>query len=931
MGLQWSLQLSWLESDPETGPSALSWGSQEELLVGSSSLILYQTKESERQIWVRRLPKPAKIAKFSYDAGLIASTGWHDRLVKIWKRQSFGSEGTRFDFTYLAHPAAVTAIHWRKPPPHKHHPHEQSVDDVLFSLCADSKIRIWAATDPHGLQGLQLWGEIDMQQSIQPRRLGDSSDSTERYALFIDNEDFTSAADSALQTRNDEDGSEDHALEHLADVLKARPDVCLVFDCQGYMSAWGIENVGRKEKKSTDIFNIAHIDDLQIPFLLDAASKDKYVCFFGFCTDQISPNFTILSHFFDGRLTWHEARLDELFNPSPCARRLEMKAVLTGHEEVIQKIFRASNGMALVSHANKNECLLWTQNHYRDRRFLQRRSHISCTEHVRGICIFDLDFLVILHSNKISLWNTRFSPASEISCHKLDIKEDLSSLLLLPEEMVRPDTYHIAAITSRFGGSVWEVRLPAGRNYKLANGYNQTPSMTEFCTFEENLQGKGGFIQPIGAPYAAVSTSSIPSHSLKNVVISYTNAGTFQAWAAIVAPKASKVRWHASSLVQTGIAKPSIVSGSPTQQVALVNMAKTGLSIWDTQTALMEYDTVFPSFETITSLCWSSTSRSQAVLAINFPYKVNILTQMRYDHTNIRPAWAPIWEINIKDLTSHPVSDSVWLGSGELVVSAGNQLFVYDEVISMTKNMIVEFDDLPQKDSSSSIHDLATYLNQPLPVYDPQFLSQGILAGDFARIYYVLFVLYKALKYFAQGDELESHLSIDFSSFYVRQEGNSFSLPLNVDEDEDIRFEDLTVSLIENLSKLTLPQLKNSKQVLLANLIECMAGTEKHSRSMDANAMRFYYFFSESQVRESQAYIDRYANNWRESVWAFNSNSQDLLIDVVSQHFNGSMMWEHARYSGMFTWITDLDALVLQTPPQPWSTANGHGSGLNSR
>ena len=879
--------------------------------MGSSSLMLYQTRESERQIWVRQLPKPAKIATFSYNASLIASTGWHDRLIKLWKRQSFGSDVTRFNFTYLAHPTTVTAICWRKPLPHKHHPHEENVDDVLFSICADNKIRIWAATDPHGLQGLQLWAEIDMQQSIQSRRLADNLASTERFAFFIDKQDFTYAADSALQTESHIAGKESHSLEHLSDVLKARPDVCVVFDRQGNMSAWGIQNVGCKARKPTDIFNIAHIDDLQIPFLLDAAPEEKQLYFFGFYSDPTLPAFTLMSHFFDGRLTWHETRLTELFDPSPRPIRLQLKAVWTGHEGIVRRMIHAANGKALMSYTSKNKCLLWTQDHDQDLRLLQRRSCVSCTEDILGICILDIDYVIILQSNKISLWNTNSCLANEVSCHKLEAKKRLSSLLLVAGQMVRPDTYYVAAITSAMSGSIWEIKLPAGRNHTLVNGYDQTPSMTKYCLFEGILHDETVSIQPIDLPSAPMSRPNLSRHSPQNVAISHTDAGTIYTWAAKVTPKISKVWWYASSSVQTCIPKPSLVSGGPIQKVALVDAARTGLSIWDTQSTLVEYDKTFNSFDTISGLCWSSTSDLQAILAVNFSYKVNVLTQRQYDHINASPAWALIREINIKDLTSHPISDSVWLGSGDLVVAAGNQLFVYDKLISMTGDTVTGFDDTLQKTASLSIFDLTSYLNRPLPVYDPIFLSQCILAGKSAQVYHILIVLHKALKYFTEDDELDSHLSLTLSSFYVSEcTADSSSSLSNVDEDQDIVFEELMVSLIEHLAMLTLPHLAKSKQLQLANLIECTTVTEKYKRALDENATIYYHFFSESKARGNQAYVDQSVTSWREIAWAFHSGCQDILIDLVSRQFSGSMVWENARCSGMFSWITDLAALV---------------------
>lgn len=122
--------------------------------------------------------------------------------------------------------------------------------------------------------------------------------------------------------------------------------------------------------------------------------------------------------------------------------------------------------------------------------------------------------------------------------------------------------------------------------------------------------------------------------------------------------------------------------------------------------------------------------------------------------------------------------------------------------------------------------------------------------------------------------------------------------------------EELAVSLNENLATLAIPQLSNHEQMHLADIIECVATAEKHRRSMDENAMRYLLFFRQHMIRKSQAPAARFNVIWREFVWAYHSDSQDILVDLVSRQFHGRMLWEHARESGMFMWMTDLAALV---------------------
>ncbi len=240
------------------------------------------------------MANPVKFANFSYDSAYIASNGKYDRLVKIWSRLSFGSDDTRFDFSYLSHPATVTNMHWRRP----FHV-EQTIENVLYTICADNILRIWAATDPHDLHLLQLWAQIDMAESIQPRGLELASNV--RFAFIIDSRDFMLATEHAVQAKAALNDKEDYAEDHLIEVANRNPEICIVLDDRGHMSAWGLENVGCKARQTTNIFNVAHVDGVSLQLPSNSQSDDSYVQFYNFC-HHASGGLNVLIHHFDGKI-----------------------------------------------------------------------------------------------------------------------------------------------------------------------------------------------------------------------------------------------------------------------------------------------------------------------------------------------------------------------------------------------------------------------------------------------------------------------------------------------------------------------------------------------------------------------------------------------------------------------------------------------------
>lgn len=141
----------------------------------------------------------------------------------------------------------------------------------------------------------------------------------------------------------------------------------------------------------------------------------------------------------------------------------------------------------------------------------------------------------------------------------------------------------------------------------------------------------------------------------------------------------------------------------------------------------------------------------------------------------------------------------------------------------------------------------------------------------------------------------------------VHSSYNDFS---DNDEPETVT-EEVAANLKDLLTTKQMPLLSSREQFRLADIIECIGMVEKHRRSIDDNAGRFMLFFRQHVQSEGQ----KAPLSWREIVWAFHSGSQDILLDLVSRHFNGKMMWQHAKQCGVFMWMSDINALVSCPAP----------------
>ncbi|KAL8999434.1 MAG: hypothetical protein Q9169_001748 [Polycauliona sp. 2 TL-2023] len=917
--LKWSLQCTIPRIQQDPSDVTLSWGTDEELLVGSRSLRLFQTAIDETEIWRRALSKPTKIAKFSYDATLIASAGHYDRLVKIWRRQSYGADDTRFDFTYLPHPTAVTAIHWRTP-----HTRVQASEHVLYTTCADHKLRIWAALDQHRVQVLQLWAEIDMLDCVQPRQLSPDTYSQDRFVFIIDCQDFARTTAATLEEAvkpgavNGE-SKEQHALQLLAEIAKSSPEICVVLDRHGHMSAWGLENVGRKARKPTDIFNVAHVENFDLGFLNPATSVDGNTQLVPFCWGQPDAPFVLLAHYFDGRIEWLECRLEELFAPFPQQKRTRRKILWTGHDEPIRKIVRSASGKAVVSRTNNHEALIWAQGFGNSDLGLTRRSSLECAKNIRRSWLLqEGHFLVTLHDASISLWDARQSPATQVGHLPIDIEGHPICLVQLPKTHSESQTIHLATITSNKLGIVWQLRLPGISIHQPEAQHRSVSEMRYVCAFELDINDIIAFMMPIDPAGSAVWTTSSLDTFSKDIAISCSPNGKLRTWTAALDSDESTVEWLVTSTVETGIKDPSLASASSIRKTALVDGSKAGLTIWDMRSGQVEYSVQYGDLELIQDLDWSSTPDDQALLAVGFPHTVMVLAQMRYDYLNAGPAWAPIRRIDIKESTPHPIGDSTWLGNGNLLVGAGNQLFIYDKSVESSDDMISDLALPVHKHGKWNLFDLVTILNGPLPLFHPQFISQCVLAGKLGQVHMILHGLHKALKFFTEGDTLDSHVSLSPDIFTVDTKMlNNGTMDYDarhgsIDEAMELNIEEVAASLNEELGRTLIPQLSNQEQTHLIDMVECVSTVIKHQRSMDENATRYLLFFRQHMIRKSQLPLNRACVTYREIVWAFHSGSQDILVDLTTRQSQGRMLWEDAKNCGLSMWINDVNALRAQ-------------------
>ncbi|KAH8203292.1 hypothetical protein TruAng_002590 [Truncatella angustata] len=916
---RWALQATF-EIDDAPTPATLSWGSSEELLVGRGSLWLYNTTSTPPSChWKKDLATPVKEASLSYDSAYIASIGHHDRLVKIWRRLNFSSDEVHFDFGYLPHTQAVTNIQWRKP-----FYVDQTIENVLYTFCADNHLRVWTGADGHGCESLRLWGKVNLATAIQDEALHRKSGADTRWAFIISQRDLATATEKAVQEKVD--GQEkDVALQYLISIANRDTEICMVLDGHGNMAAYALENISSKSQSANNIDNVALAKSRDFDFTKAHAGTFPHVEILSYC-NKSAGHLNILFHYFDGTVEVFESNIADLLDPTSKPGRLNHRATWSGHSAPIKKIVRNFSGRAIVSRTEEGESIVWKHSANPKEAKLLRHNVIPEKRHIHRICLLrGGSFVVFLHHDVISLWDCRHPEPQLLGETTYNAPGKPLCIVVLPRHSVKDvEVAHIATITSEHRGVVWELNLPIktarNANELQTNGHN-TDKLTirEYCTFELDGTGNLAYVLPVDPAGSSAAIAGFLDVFARDVAVSYTHEGRVEFWTARVDSSHDKVEWLSTSSMETGVSKPALVSGSTMKKAALVNTDRSEVTIWDIKGAKLEYAQNFESHNTVQDLDWTSTPDSQSILAVGFPYRVVLLSQMRFDYLNKGPAWAQIREISIREYTPHPIGDSTWLSGGNLVVGAGNQLFMYDRMFETSSSLTTTGRLPPRKDGMRDLFEVVQRLNGPLPLFHPQFISQSMLSGKNYQVKRILLTLNHALKYHVEGDVIDDYLGMDLADFYLGDDASSrpnrggpshLMRRMSIDDSEETFSEETAVAICERLQKIALPQLSGHEQIQLIDIVECMGMVEKQRRSMDENGARFMLFFRQHALRKGRT--NEIHMSWRETNWAYHSTSQDILTDFVTRQYHGTLLWENARESGLFMWLTDAAAVKAQ-------------------
>ncbi|KAG9100994.1 regulator of (H+)-ATPase in vacuolar membrane [Ceratobasidium sp. 370] len=385
-------------------------------------------------------------------------------------------------------------------------------------------------------------------------------------------------------------------------------------------------------------------------------------------------------------------------------------------------------------------------------------------------------------------------------------------------------------------------------------------------------------------------------------------------------------QWRATGQVHTqreGIKWAKCSTAKKSALVVGVGDNKEELTVWDHK------ESEFSSGEPIQDLDWTSTvaPQSQSILAIGFARHVILLCQQRLTYFDDETSWREVGRIELSHLTPRHISDSIWLAGGALLVGAGHQMFLHDASEDPS-----EMRNGKEEHNVANLFELVASQNGPLEDHHPQMLLQCLLWGKIELVKDIIVRL--AASFDAAENAGSGQLYFTRVSPWEFLSGSSsydsvLTWSSTADDDDPNSFSRRLVErLLRKLEERRLPHLSETEQAHLIVMIQTTLEIDEQRRSLDANGLRylvsvrsFYTLNKRLELSNKSLEINGASSGrtgkrdrlrYRDIVWAFHSESQQIMLGASTEACGGRMTWADAKALGVFLWTRSSEDLKSQ-------------------
>lgn len=855
---RWQLLTKLIDQDNLSHVNALHWGSNNEIIVGSNYLTLWQVKKdfgipTTRVLWSLIQANPVYLVKISQDSSLIASCSKFDKLLKVWNRLSFGENST-FDLTYLHHSAPISMIRW------KINLVDDTIDytNVLYSISDDQILRIWSSYIYDNAQNIQIWGTLKLNND-------DEEKSKKKFALIVDDRIVTTSLKTSIDRLY---------KDKQIDLQKGQPDLLFVIDDNANIEVFALENLSQNPPKVMAIKSLK-----KLRFNNDIFTKNPKFINFAEVLNDPQNDISLIIHDLNGMIRSIKINLDFLLinNNLPIGK---LTHKLTGHNKSIQKIIRTSDGSAMMTTSRFEENCIWIPEKLLNQVTLKKKSIVHTSDPISKAVLFDQGniLLSITCNNKLSLWDTSNKIAKRLDNLKISDKNDsLFFFTSVPIKQKDHLKHYVIAIYEKSTNAylINNNKIELFEIDKLPIDYNDIHIIAP--------------IDPVGQFYR--NDRPIISLIDSNGIVK-TFSGKIEN---------NRIEWVLQNVLHSQITDSTYIRGSSISKFAIVDDSKLRLTIWDLNRNVLEYEETFEN--PIRDIDWTCTSNNQSILAVGFEDYSLLYTQQRYDYTNNTPTFQVIKKIDITNFTSHNIGDAIWLKDGTLVIGAGNQMFISDKELDLINDKFTRKSIGSRNIVTNDIFNLSAVLNGSLPLYHPQFLIQLLFQGkvDISKeILLRLFLKVRELE--LQGKSINKlGPNLGFNVLKLFEDEYDDSDCLYFEEPYDKFNSSICELLKDKLTRYSLPYLTRHQQITLLSTIEAVDLIDKNSMNLDENGLRFYLGVKLFQVHKGGL---QNSLSMRDITWAIHSENKELLLQLIEQSIkDGKFTWEISKDYGLSHWV----------------------------
>ncbi|CUM51261.1 uncharacterized protein AC631_02488 [Debaryomyces fabryi] len=943
---------------------------------------------------------------------IITISGNYERLVKVWSRINYG-ENTLFELSYLNHPlnTYVTDLKWKfRIPSDSISTVDSSManiknirgyidngnddNDIIYTLTNDNILRVWAAYEFSGHSHFRSWASLDL--------TGCFDDDEIISIVTIDNFHLQKTLIPQIETGQ---GSS-RIFKYFENQNLNDLDLLFVVSKKGKIAIYSILNISLTPPNA---IKFERLDQSNMCFDKNSFPNGINNTKFETLTKEViqseeflinlkpiifpelefldnSSNSTGLSILIHDRLKntirFNVFDFQNILKSDSSVLGAKLINKFQGHTKSIQKLVRSNSSFS--SNNILFSILNFPEHNYLWEPLLIGTSNTQSMSITKKFQINLNNGCSKTNEKSEGIWDSVLlndvEPPNKIGRHHLVVALEKSGLISLWDCNALTLDIRNASLLERLEilSSNNERVVQEPRAFVITEFPKESCDSKEYCIiaiFENDLVRAWKLIiesnnkQPMSISLKSLSINNLPqnekihqialidsfvSKGERNLISVIDKKDRVKFFAIDFAKSRDSLEWVETYRLHTNISEASKIHGaSIINKFAIVDKTGSRLTIWDTNSGVLEYEETFDeSYGAVTDLDWtfitSSSEKltSNAILSVGFLRFVLLYTQLRYDYTNKIPTFGVLKKIDISDYTSHEIGDLIWLDDGYLVIGCGNQFFIDDKWVklgsstnssldSTIRQLMVGYtnkaneeneanDEAQNKAKSTNdlvydIEQLVRILNGPLPVYHPQFLIQCLFMSQISLVKDVLVRLFQILR---KGDPIQWDLSMDltnevFENNESRQSGASTpSLSNKIDIINDAltskfdssgihifsSFNDnLLDLLIEKLMKTSLPLLTRHQQITLISIISIVRELEKYVIALDENGLRFLLGLKLFQLSSKQSKLTT-----RDISWALHSDNKEMLLTMVEAYYKNRLKWDNVKQTGLVYWVETI-------------------------